>query len=1456
MSKLKKPNDKKSSADKLRAKAEEKLFKSKEKLPHTKGKNLDEIIYELHVHQIELEMQNDELHKSQVALEESREKYFDLYNFAPIGYFTLTQKDLVIEANLIIAEQLGIGRKDLINSRFRKFIYPEDTEKWDKYFTSLLKYEEKKSCELRIARQNGSMFYASLESIRIDLSDGTSIIRIALIDITRRKEAEIKTQFLAHTIKSVEEIITITDMEDRFTFVNQTFCNLYGYTYDEIIGKHIKIIQSPNNPTDLLKNILLHSRKEGWKGEILNLTKDGREFPIYLQTSQIKNEKGEILGLVGVSEDITKRKQTESNLRKSEEKYHSIFESTGTATLIVEEDTTISMANKECTRITGYTQKELVGTKWINYVEPTSLPEMLKNHNLRRQNPESAPKNYEVKLINKNKDIRNTILDIGMIPGTKQSIVSILDITERKQMEEAIQKSEAQFKALFISLREGFYISEIIYDDNNNPCDYRYIDINPKFEQIIGLSRDQIIGKRYKELVPYDTTQWLNNYFMVARTGEPRLYEFYSKEFDMHFETYSYQPIKNQISVIVRDITERKHVEEKLRKSEMQLSNALDIAHLGPWEYDVLKDEFTFNDHFYKIFRTTAEQVGGYKMSSLEYARRFVHPDDLHMVADETRLAIETTNPNFNRQLEHRIIYTDGTIGYITVLFFIIKDDKGNTIKTYGVNQDITERKMAEVAIKISEEKFRKVFSTSPDSININRLDDGMYIAINSGFTQSTGYTDEDVKGKTSIDINIWDNPDDRKKLIEGLKSDGLVKNLEARFRKKNGEVNYGLMSASVIDLNGMPHIISITRDITDRKKAEEVIRDSERKFRETVENLQEGYYKCTVDGILLEHNPAFCEILGFNSDKDLSGVRLPDFWQNPADREVYLKDMAKAGYIKNYTINAKKTNDEKMYILVNSHFLKDDNEKYTGIEGTIVDLTERKQAEEALKESEIKYRNLIETMPEGFYRSKPEGFFIDVNPAIVKMLGYDNKEELMKVNIPEELYFSRDERIDGVNYNIDFVPDTDVYRLKKKDGSEIWVEDHSRYIQDDSGNVLFHEGIMRDITESLRAQKAIVEAKEKAEEVSRLKTSFLASMSHEIRTPLNGILGFADILKNELKEPAHKNFADIIEKSGNRLLETLDLILSFSKLEAEKEDVHYSNVRIENVIGEVLKSFEVVAKNKNLFLDLSIKEEKLVTKIDERFLRQILNNLINNAIKYTDAGGITVTLLRDNNNVLINVKDTGIGIAKDKHRIIFEEFRQESEGHGRSFEGTGLGLAITKRFVELMKGTIEVESEVGVGSIFTVKFPYEKALETITIKMQKDEPRKEIIIPAPPDKDKLSVLLVENDLMNLDYTITVLNAYYNIESAVDGPEAIEKVKTKVFDIILMDINLGKGMDGIKVVSEIRKQHGYEKTPIVALTAFVLPGDREEFLKGGCTHYLGKPFTRNQILELLNKIKV
>jgi len=426
---------------------------------------------------------------------------------------------------------------------------------------------------------------------------------------------------------------------------------------------------------------------------------------------------------------------------------------------------------------------------------------------------------------------------------------------------------------------------------------------------------------------------------------------------------------------------------------------------------------------------------------------------------------------------------------------------------------------------------------------------------------------------------------------------------------------------------------------------------------------------------------------------------------------------------------------------------------------------------------------------------------------------------------------------------------------LVTNDGNTINILASKLPLLGNKGETIGVLGTYKDITVRKRAQLDIIRAKEKAEEISRMKTNFLANMSHEIRTPLNGILGFTELLKEEIKEKEHQDFLCIIEKSCNRLMETLNLILNYSKLEAEMLSANYTDKNINEVVSEVADSFEAMAKMKNLFLKKDIVHKTIISKTDERFLRDILNNLVKNAIVYTNEGGLTVSLDKVDNDMIIKVKDTGVGIGKENFDMIFEPFRQESEGWGRNFEGTGLGLSITKRIVEKMQGKIEVESEIGKGSTFTVRLPYIEETEAPPEETNRKPVIEEIKnLGTKPDKKHLSVLLVDDDETNLLYTLKILDHNYRTDTAIDGYKAIEKAEKKHYDIILMDINLGKGIDGIQAVSVIRKIKGYEKTPIVALTAFASENDKTEFLSSGCTHYLSKPFTVNQLLSLLTEI--
>ncbi len=265
-----------------------------------------------------------------------------------------------------------------------------------------------------------------------------------------------------------------------------------------------------------------------------------------------------------------------------------------------------------------------------------------------------------------------------------------------------------------------------------------------------------------------------------------------------------------------------------------------------------------------------------------------------------------------------------------------------------------------------------------------------------------------------------------------------------------------------------------------------------------------------------------------------------------------------------------------------------------------------------------------------------------------------------------------------------------------------------------------------------------------------------------------------------------------------------------------------------------------------------------LFANVDEQIFRQIINNMVNNALKYTYTGGVVVSIdsITEDSHpfIRISVKDSGIGIPEESLGLIFQEFRQVSEGFNRHFEGTGLGLTITKNFVEMMNGQIKVKSTIGSGSTFTVMFPLIEVFEQVEVKQETPTDygnfSKKIIIPG----NKPNLLVVDNDESSRDIIKLFLKDFCEMEFADSGEKAFRLVNDKKFDIILMDINLGKGMSGVETTKEIKKINSYKNVPIVAITGFAMRGDREEFIQAGCTHYLSKPFSRTKLIKLLSEI--
>jgi len=390
-----------------------------------------------------------------------------------------------------------------------------------------------------------------------------------------------------------------------------------------------------------------------------------------------------------------------------------------------------------------------------------------------------------------------------------------------------------------------------------------------------------------------------------------------------------------------------------------------------------------------------------------------------------------------------------------------------------------------------------------------------------------------------------------------------------------------------------------------------------------------------------------------------------------------------------------------------------------------------------------------------------------------------------------------------------------------------------------------------------LKMQQELVVQKQKAEVSSKLASSLLANMNHELRTPMNGILGFAEILANDLLDPDARTKAENILISGRRLMDTLDAIMDLSHLESDKVTRKFTPQSIKKSLLKVLANYEPLIKRKNLSLKLNVPAFVQIFG-DDYLLQHLLRCLIDNAVKYTEEGSITIEAKEinedDNAKVAISVKDTGIGVSAENFELIFETFRQVSEGYGRKFEGSGLGLTLSRKIAHLLNGDIRLKSKVGEGSEFIVILPSAgNAFEQKPDPGQKKMP--EAAKPATGTKTIPTILVVEDNLVNLQLLTLYIQDSCMAYSALDGKAAIESARQNHFDMILMDINLGPGPDGIQAMLEIRKLSEYKTIPIIALTGYASIGDRDRLISLGFSGYLPKPVTKDVLLGLIDELR-
>jgi PAS domain S-box-containing protein len=891
-----------------------------------------------------------------------------------------------------------------------------------------------------------------------------------------------------------------------------------------------------------------------------------------------------------------------------------------------------------------------------------------------------------------------------------------------KQSEEALKDSRNMLKTVLDSIP-----SAVFWKDRNSI----YLGGNRTWLDTAGLkSSEDVVGKSDYDL------PWEKEQADSFRKDDSRVMASGIPEYDM-IEPYlrsdgtpawartTKVPLRDgegNVTGILgtyEDITEQAQREEEWRKLQAQLSNALEMAHLGHWEYDVAGDLFTFNDHFYKIFRTTAEEVGGYTMSSAEYAGRFVHPDDISVVAEEIRKAIEEADPNFRRKLEHRMVYSDGTVGHISVQFFIVKDAKGKTVKTYGVNQDITERKRIEEALREGEDRYRDLVENIHDLLCTHDLE-GRILSVNRAAIDISGYGEDELVGKS---LGDFVPPKNRPFLDEYLATirkngaaSGLIAMLSKSGEKRIWEYNNTLRTKGVAE----PIVRGYARDITESKQAEEALRKSEEHYRSIFEDSRDAIYITTRDGKFIDANQSTLDLFGYSREElaSLNAVRL---YADPDDAGTFQKDIGKKGFLRDYELT-----------------------------------------------------------------------------------------------------------------------------LRKKDGTEIDCLLNTTVRRASDGSILSYHGVIRDMTEQKKLEAQLLQA-QKMESIGTMA----GGIAHDFNNILGIIIGNTELAIDDVPEwnPA-KGCLEEIRSASLRAKDVVRHILSF----ARKSVFERKSIQITSIIKDSLKLLRAsIPTSIEIRQDLSCEHDTLLA--DPTQINQVLMNLCTNAshAMREEGGVLEVSLknvdLESANEVLdlepgryveLSVSDTGPGIDSAIIDRIFDPYFT-TKGLG---EGTGMGLSVVHGIVKNHDGAVTVTSEPGKGTIFEVYFPLTEA-EAVP-----DDKKESDVLPTGNEK----ILFVDDEKSLVKMAKRMLEMQgYQVESKTNPVEALELFRSKPdgFDLVITDMTM-PNMTGDRLAKEILSIR--PDMPIILCSGFSEKIDAEKAKKLGIRKYIEKPLNMSDFVVAVRKV--
>ncbi len=1335
-------------------------------------------------------------------------------------------------------------------------LHPDDVE-IDRLDMEILRKNKQVVTEVRTITKNGNTVWVRVYAHPVWDDQEKKVIGVygAVQNITEQKLADEQLRISEITyrgiIDSVTETIYIQDEDGYFLEVNKAAEKMYGYPREFFIGKTPEILSAPNkNDLEFVKTAV----QKAFKGkpqqfEFWGIKKDGTIFPkeVSVAPGIYFNQKV----VIAVARDITERKRAEEELSNERTLLKNIIDSIPNPIYVKDLNGRRIIANKAEALFAGKKSVEEIIGKTNYELFSYDHAEKSKHDEEEIIKTEKPLENIERKFTSADGKERWYIGNKVLLKDSKGNPFGILavnlDITDRKLMEEKLFEKENQMRMIIEGTPQMFFYTQ----DTKGKVSY----ISPSVKKITGYSVWEwlnqshwfVTDNKINEFARQETHAHLRGEF----TEGPMLVEVeHADKHPILLEVYESPIIKNKKVVglqgVAHDISERKRAEETLRESEERFRNLVEN----------INEVFYITNAQGKIgyCSPNIETIIGYSLNEIlgNSYLRLVASEDRRLVIDhylnETAKAISDTTLIFRARSK------DGKIIWVEQLTHIVYDTLGSVVEYRNVARDITERIKAQTTLQNERLLLRTLIDNIPDSIYSKDLNYRKTLSNLADLHFIGAESEAEVLGKSDFDIypkEIAEKffADDQTVIQTGIP---LLNREEFIIDKKKGK---RWLLSSKIPLrdkdNRIMGLVGIGRDITERKLAEEELRKSKEELQKFFEDDLSANYISTPEGKLLNCNKTFLNIFGFKSIEEALDFPIEKLYSDSIHRYVFIDLLKKNKKVESFEGEYVSLNGELIYTIENAVAEFDSNGKFIQIRGYIVDITKRKKAEIELR----KLSRAVEHSPASVMITNQDGDIEYVNEKFCKVTGYSKEEVLgknpriLKSGYHDKVFYEEfwNHILSGKDWKGEM-------RNKKKNGELFWESVLISPLINKDGDITHLVAVKEDVTEKKGMIDELVRAMERAESANKLKDAFIANMSHEIRTPLNGILGLTSIIKDiyaeHIKTEDEELFAGI-DHSSKRIIRTVDMILNYSRIQTGEFPASPREIELSSICENLVKEFNTAAKGKALELSFKNKIDKKVMLFgDEYSITNSISNLIDNAIKYTNKGFVDIILYNgDEGEVLLDVKDSGIGISEGYIQHIFEPYQQEQMGYGRAYEGVGLGLPIVKKFLGLNNATISVVSKKGEGTTFTINFG--RSIKSTIEKLTEEKIIKNVL--SHEREDKPTVLIVEDDVINQSTIKRFIDVNYNTVITDNSEGALQILKSKKIDFILMDISIKGDRNGLELTKELKSSKEFSNIPVIAITAHAFDTDRQNALKAGCDDYLSKPFSKKLLLETIGK---